>query len=63
MLEKDIEILRVLAEEYSPEELVSELVSVLIERADDLSDLGLKEQAHNCAEIAHRINEAYDPEP
>lgn len=60
MLKKDKTALARLVEEYDLTEVISVLVQVARERADQLSDLGLKEKAQASIEISELLCDIRD---
>ena len=60
MLDQDKKMLKELLVEYSAIEVIAELVIAFRDRRDDLSDMGLKEQALDYAEAASLISEIRD---
>lgn len=60
MLDQDRALLMSLVKEYSAVEIIAELVSALRDHRDDLSDMGLKEKAHDYAEAAELLSEIRD---
>jgi hypothetical protein len=57
MLEKDEQVLNSLVKEYSAKEMIAALAQAFRDHRDDLSDLGLKDQAIEYAEVADLLGE------
>jgi hypothetical protein len=57
MLKEDRNVLALLIKEYGAKEVVQELAFVLSDRADEASDLGLKEQAIASASTAWALQD------
>lgn len=60
MLDQDLKILKELTENYSFIDMLNGIAYVFKNRADDLSDLGSKYNAHSYAEAADLIVEVID---
>jgi hypothetical protein len=60
MLQDDKKMLLSLVKEYSAVDMLSALVSAFREHRDDLSDLGLKEQARVFSDAAELVGEIRD---
>jgi len=60
MLQDDKKVLESLVKEYSAVEMLSALVATFREHRDNLSDLGLKEQAKDFAVAAELVGEIRD---
>jgi hypothetical protein len=60
MLQDDKKVLASLVKEYSAAEMLSALVSAFREHRDNLSDMGLKDQARNFADAAELVGEIRD---
>ncbi len=60
MLQDDKKVLASLVKEYSAVDMLSALVSAFREHRDDLSDLGLKDQAREFSDAAELVGEIRD---
>jgi hypothetical protein len=52
MMKEDIKILNKLVGEYGSKEIIRGLIEVLTQQADEMSDLGLKENSAQTANMA-----------
>ena len=55
MLKEDLYRIRTLVNEYGPRATLKGFVLALKEYADEMSDLGLREKAHEAVEIAELL--------
>ena len=60
MLDQDKEMLKQILANYTAVEVVSDLVSLFRNHRDNLSDLGLKDQAKDYAEAASLLSRVRD---
>jgi len=63
MLQQDRDKLRELFSNYSPKEIMADLVSIALESANDLSDNGYKQQAQDLVKFAVSLEDLISGRP
>ncbi len=59
MLKEDINVLKMLADQYSADDIARELSDIFLNKANDASDMFLKEKAIEYANASEHLYSAY----